>query len=59
MNGTPIGWGWGATPSVPCAPSIELMTDYLGKTTLGLLLTSDKLRRHHSKNVLLIKTRKL
>ncbi len=20
MNGTPIGWGWGATPSVPTPP---------------------------------------
>ena len=59
MNGTPIGWGWGATPSVPGAPSIELKTYYRGKTTLGLLLTSDKLRRHHSKTALLIKTRKL
>ena len=23
MNGTPIGWGWGATPSVPTPPWVR------------------------------------
>ena len=47
--------GVGGHPLGPCAPSIELKTDFQGKTTLALLLTPDKLSGTTRKMCFLLK----